>query len=59
MYLEEVSKSNPSNSESHNLTMSIVMEFWGKITPNILQLASYSKAVRSIFILPIIILLMN
>ncbi|EFN81676.1 Uncharacterized protein KIAA1409 [Harpegnathos saltator] len=44
MYLEELSKNNASNSESHNITMNILLEFWGKITPCILQLVSYSKA---------------
>ncbi|XP_032682267.1 protein unc-79 homolog isoform X3 [Odontomachus brunneus] len=44
MYLEELSKNNASNSEGHNITMNILLEFWGKITPCILQLVSYSKA---------------
>ncbi|XP_067215729.1 protein unc-79 homolog isoform X2 [Linepithema humile] len=44
MYLEEMSKNNASNSEGHNITMNILLEFWGKITPCILQLVSYSKA---------------
>ncbi|XP_072766929.1 protein unc-79 homolog isoform X2 [Anoplolepis gracilipes] len=44
IYLEELSKNNASNSESHNITMNILLEFWGKITPCILQLVSYSKA---------------
>ncbi|XP_011871476.1 PREDICTED: protein unc-79 homolog [Vollenhovia emeryi] len=44
MYLEEMSKNNVTNSESHNVTMNILLEFWGKITPCILQLVSYSKA---------------
>ncbi|KYN09887.1 Protein unc-79 like protein [Trachymyrmex cornetzi] len=44
MYLEEMSKNNATNSESHNVTMNILLEFWGKITPCILQLVSYSKA---------------
>ncbi|XP_034177759.2 UNC-79 domain-containing protein [Osmia lignaria lignaria] len=43
MYLEELSKNNPSNSEGHNVTMNILLEFWGKITPCILQLVGYSK----------------
>ncbi|CAK9822552.1 Protein unc-79 homolog [Anthophora retusa] len=43
MYLEELSKNNPSNSEGHNITMNILLEFWGKITPCILQLVGYSK----------------
>ncbi|XP_006613745.1 protein unc-79 homolog isoform X4 [Apis dorsata] len=41
MYLEELSK-NPSNNEGH-ITMNILLEFWGKITPCILQLVEYSK----------------
>ena len=47
MYLEELSKNNPSNSESHNTTMNILLEFWGKITPCILQLVGFSKVVSS------------
>jgi hypothetical protein len=47
MYLEELSKNNASNSEGHNVTINILIEFWGKITPCILQLVSYSKAVSS------------
>lgn len=43
MYLEELSK-NPSNNEGH-ITMNILLEFWGKITPCILQLVEYSKVV--------------
>ncbi|XP_078033882.1 UNC-79 domain-containing protein [Augochlora pura] len=43
MYLEEISKNNPSNSESHNLTMNMLLEFWGRITPCILHLVSCSK----------------
>lgn len=48
MYLEEVSKNNPSNSEGHNVTMNILLEFWGKITPCILQLISYSSVVSRV-----------
>ncbi|XP_020280656.1 protein unc-79 homolog isoform X3 [Pseudomyrmex gracilis] len=44
MYLEELSKNNATNSESHNVTLNILLEFWSKITPCILQLVSYSKA---------------
>ncbi|XP_076284317.1 UNC-79 domain-containing protein isoform X2 [Lasioglossum baleicum] len=43
MYLEELSKNNPSNSEGHNLTMNMLLEFWGKITPCILHLVGCSK----------------
>ncbi|KAG7202977.1 hypothetical protein KM043_010111 [Ampulex compressa] len=48
MYLEELSKNNPSNSESHNVTMNILLEFWGKITPCVLQLVSYSKVAETV-----------
>ncbi|XP_076762516.1 UNC-79 domain-containing protein isoform X10 [Xylocopa sonorina] len=43
MYLEELSKNHPSNSENHNTTMNILLDFWGKTTPCILQLVEYSK----------------
>ncbi|XP_017885375.1 protein unc-79 homolog isoform X4 [Ceratina calcarata] len=43
MYLEELSKNNPSNSESHNITMNILLDFWGTVTPCILQLVEFSK----------------
>lgn len=50
MYLEELSKNNPSNSEGHNITMNILLEFWGKITPCILELIQFSKVVSEQFI---------
>ncbi|XP_074099660.1 UNC-79 domain-containing protein isoform X1 [Cotesia typhae] len=43
IYLEEISRSNAANSEIYNVTMNILLEFWGKVTPNILQLVSTSK----------------
>ncbi|CAL7949507.1 unnamed protein product [Xylocopa violacea] len=43
MYLEELSKNHPTNSENHNTTMNILLDFWGKTTPCILQLVGYSK----------------
>lgn len=45
VYLEEISKNNPSNLESYNITMNILLEFWGKVTPSILQLVSTTKVV--------------
>ncbi|XP_034946562.1 protein unc-79 homolog isoform X2 [Chelonus insularis] len=44
IYLEELSKNNPSNLESYNVTMNILVEFWAKVTPSILQLVSTSRA---------------
>ncbi|KAF7993840.1 hypothetical protein HCN44_011109 [Aphidius gifuensis] len=43
VYLEEVSRNNSSNLESFNITMNILLEFWGKVTPSILHLVSLSK----------------
>ncbi|XP_076235457.1 UNC-79 domain-containing protein [Calliopsis andreniformis] len=43
MYLEELSKTNISNSEGHNVSMNILLVFWGKITPCILKLVTHSK----------------
>lgn len=45
VYLEEISQNNASNSESHNVTMNILLEFWGKVTPCILKLVSTSRVV--------------
>lgn len=47
VYLEEVSKHNLTSSETHNVTMSILLDFWGKVTPCVLQLVSHSKVVSS------------
>ncbi|KAK0097709.1 hypothetical protein PV326_014335 [Microctonus aethiopoides] len=43
IYLEEVSKNHSTNIESYNVTMNILLEFWGKVTPSILQLVSTTK----------------
>ncbi|XP_012272273.1 protein unc-79 homolog [Orussus abietinus] len=43
VYLEELSKNNASNTEGHNVTLNILLDFWGKITPCILQLVFHSK----------------
>jgi protein unc-79 len=43
VYLEQVSMSVAPSSESHNITMGILIEFWTKVTPCILQLVSSSK----------------
>lgn len=43
LYLEQVSCGSPPSSEAHNITMAILIEFWGKVTPCILQLITHSK----------------
>lgn len=35
-------------SEAYNVTMGILFDFWGKVTPCILQLVSYSKVVSPV-----------
>lgn len=45
VYLEQLSCISPPTSESHNITMSILFEFWAKVTPYILQIVSSSKLV--------------
>lgn len=48
VYLEQLSYLSAPSSEPNNITMGILFEFWGKVTPCILQLVSSSKVV-SIF----------
>ncbi|XP_059468536.1 protein unc-79 homolog isoform X3 [Neocloeon triangulifer] len=43
MYLEQGPSSNMANAEAHNVTMTILFDFWCKVTPCILQLVSHSK----------------
>uniref|UniRef100_A0A1B0CGN7 Protein unc-79 homolog n=2 Tax=Lutzomyia longipalpis TaxID=7200 RepID=A0A1B0CGN7_LUTLO len=43
VYLEQASCSAAPSSEPHNVTMSILLEFWTKVTPCILQLITHSK----------------
>lgn len=45
VYLEQISYLQAPSSEPHNITMSILIEFWGKVTPCILSLVSSSKVV--------------
>lgn len=45
VYLEQISYLQAPSSEPHNVTMSILIEFWGKVTPCILSLVSSSKVV--------------
>ncbi|XP_065352317.1 protein unc-79 homolog isoform X2 [Cloeon dipterum] len=43
MYLEQGPSSNMANGEAHYITMTILFDFWCKVTPCILQLVSHSK----------------
>lgn len=45
MYLEQGPSANLANTEAHNVTMTILFDFWCKVTPCILQLVSHSKVV--------------
>lgn len=38
-----MASTNVPSSEAHVLTMSIALDFWGKVTPCILQLVSHSR----------------
>lgn len=48
--MEQAAASNIPNSEAHVITMSILFDFWGKVTPGILQLVSHTK-VSCVFII--------
>lgn len=43
VYLEQSANAAAPSSESHNVTMGILLEFWAKVTPCILLLVSHSK----------------
>ncbi|XP_055617731.1 uncoordinated protein 79-like [Toxorhynchites rutilus septentrionalis] len=43
LYLEQIACATTPSTESHNVTMAILFEFWAKVTPCILQLVSHSK----------------
>ncbi|XP_063709308.1 protein unc-79 homolog isoform X4 [Culicoides brevitarsis] len=44
VYLEQIANASSPASEAHNITMSILFEFWAKVTPCILQLISTAKS---------------
>lgn len=46
VYLEQISYLTAPSTDPHNITMGILIEFWGKVTPCILSLVSSSKVVR-------------
>ncbi|XP_022099411.1 protein unc-79 homolog isoform X2 [Acanthaster planci] len=43
MYCEQMASINPPQSDQHNTAMMSVMDFWGRVTPGVLQLLSHSK----------------
>ncbi|XP_055321973.1 protein unc-79 homolog isoform X3 [Sitodiplosis mosellana] len=43
VYLEQISYLTAPSTDPHNITMGILIEFWGKVTPCILNLVSSSK----------------
>ncbi|XP_058827136.1 protein unc-79 homolog isoform X1 [Topomyia yanbarensis] len=48
VYLEQTACAAAPSTESHNITMGILFEFWAKVTPCILQLVSHSKLSESV-----------
>nr|XP_018900718.1 PREDICTED: protein unc-79 homolog isoform X2 [Bemisia tabaci] len=43
VYMEQYAEMNPPRSEAHSVSMSILFDFWSKITSTVLQLVSFSK----------------
>uniref|UniRef100_A0A182SY25 Uncharacterized protein n=1 Tax=Anopheles maculatus TaxID=74869 RepID=A0A182SY25_9DIPT len=48
VYLEQVANLAAISSEAYNTTLSVLFEFWAKVTPCILQLVSHSKLSESV-----------
>uniref|UniRef100_A0A182YRS8 Protein MMS22-like n=2 Tax=Anopheles stephensi TaxID=30069 RepID=A0A182YRS8_ANOST len=48
VYLEQVASLAAISSEAYNTTLSVLFEFWAKVTPCILQLVSHSKLSESV-----------
>ncbi|KAL1492637.1 hypothetical protein ABEB36_010867 [Hypothenemus hampei] len=48
VYLEQSLINHVPSAEGYNLTMSIIFDFWGKITPAILELVQHSKPLSEI-----------
>ena len=46
VYLEQTIVQLPNKDENQILASSILLDFWGKVTPGILQLVSHSKVTR-------------
>ena len=45
MYCESAAAQYPVYNESHKMASNMVMDFWGRVTPGILQMLSTSKEV--------------
>ncbi|XP_070576526.1 protein unc-79 homolog isoform X2 [Ptychodera flava] len=43
MYCEQSASSTPVNSDLHSIATLTIMDFWGRVTPGLLQLLSHSK----------------
>lgn len=46
MYCEQMASLNAAGSEHHSSAMLSIMDFWGRVTPGVLQLLSHSKVVN-------------
>ena len=47
MYCETFANINAASSDMYNIAHTTIMDFWGRVTPGVLQLLSHSKMVRS------------
>lgn len=47
LYLEEMANSTTPSSEPHNTTVCILLDFWCKLVPSILQVTVQSKVVNA------------
>lgn len=45
MYCESTAAQYPMDSENHKLASTMVMDFWGRVTPGILQMLNTPKEV--------------
>lgn len=43
MYCEQIGSLHPASSEHHSSAMLSIMDFWGRVTPGVLQLLSHTK----------------
>ncbi|PIK34598.1 hypothetical protein BSL78_28574 [Apostichopus japonicus] len=43
MYCEQIASINAAGSEHHSSAMLSIMDFWGRVTPGVLQLLSHTK----------------